>query len=104
MKKLVLFDIDGTLLHTSGAGRRAVHRAMATIFGDGHEFDGIRFDGKTDPEIITELIHEVGHEGLPSDDVIDAVCERYLEFLEADRKSTRLNSSHTDISRMPSSA
>ncbi len=82
MKKLVLFDIDGTLLHTAGAGRRAVHRAMATVFGDGHVYDGVRFDGKTDPEIIAELIDEAGHEGPPSDDVIDNVCERYLEFLQ----------------------
>ena len=29
---------------------------------------------------------------------------RYLRGGDADRKSTRLNSSHTDISRMPSSA
>ena len=33
MLKLVLFDVDGTLLHTSGAGRRAIHAALAEEFG-----------------------------------------------------------------------
>ena len=33
-----------------------------------------------------------------------AAADLYIEQLNADRKSTRLNSSHTDISRMPSSA
>ena len=32
------------------------------------------------------------------------ICENKIEYSQPDRKSTRLNSSHTDISRMPSSA
>ena len=36
--------------------------------------------------------------------VVDASLEHKLSVSERDRKSTRLNSSHTDISRMPSSA
>ena len=31
--KVVLFDIDGTLLWTDGAGRRAVHTALEDVFG-----------------------------------------------------------------------
>ena len=89
MKKLVLFDIDGTLLNASGAGRRAVNRAMAAIFGDGHAFDSVRFDGKTDPEIVSELIREAGHEGPPSEEVIENVCDRYLEFLEVELVAVR---------------
>lgn len=57
--KLVLFDIDGTLLWTDGAGRRAVHRALHEVYGflppDGHEFDG-----KTDPQIVRELMSLAG--------------------------------------------
>ena len=41
--RVVLFDIDGTLLWTDGAGRRAVHQALEDVFGapapDGHEFE-----------------------------------------------------------------
>jgi phosphoglycolate phosphatase-like HAD superfamily hydrolase len=56
---VVLFDIDGTILSTAGAGRRAVHRALADVFGapmtDDHEFDG-----KTDPQIVRELMELSG--------------------------------------------
>ena len=49
--KLVLFDIDGTILLTNGAGKRAVHRALADVFGATGPADH-RFDGKTDPQIV----------------------------------------------------
>ena len=56
---VVLFDIDGTILSTSGAGRRAVNRALEEVFGalplDSHEFDG-----KTDPQIVRELMELAG--------------------------------------------
>jgi phosphoglycolate phosphatase len=58
--RLVLFDIDGTLLLTDGAGRRAIHRALIEIFGATGPADH-RFDGKTDPQIVRELMHVVGH-------------------------------------------
>jgi phosphoglycolate phosphatase-like HAD superfamily hydrolase len=58
--RLVLFDIDGTLLLTDGAGRRAIHRALIEIFGASGPADH-RFDGKTDPQIVRELMHVVGH-------------------------------------------
>jgi len=72
--RLVLFDIDGTLLLTDGAGRRAISRALIEIFGDTGPADH-RFDGKTDPQIVRELMRVVGHE----DDHIDA---RMLELFE----------------------
>ncbi|HKW12647.1 MAG TPA: HAD hydrolase-like protein [Gemmatimonadaceae bacterium] len=55
-----MFDIDGTLLLTDGAGRRAIHRALIEIFGATGPADH-RFDGKTDPQIVRELMHDVGH-------------------------------------------
>ena len=42
---------------------------------------------------------------MPKDgDIISIMIQSKSEILKPDRKSTRLNSSHTDISRMPSSA
>ena len=52
--KVVLFDIDGTILWTDGAGRRAVHQALEDVFGHAVP-EGLEFDGKTDPQI-AELI------------------------------------------------
>ena len=53
-RKLVLFDIDGTILLTAGAGRRAICAALAEEVKDTSAFEGIRFDGKTDPQIVAE--------------------------------------------------
>src|SRR5207342_2841724 len=65
--KLVLFDIDGTILLTDGAGKRAIHRALLDVFGSTGPADH-RFDGKTDPQIVRELMRIAGH----ADDKIDA--------------------------------
>lgn len=54
MTKLVLFDIDGTLLHTQGAGMRAMERAGAALYGHGFTFEGISYAGKLDPMIYLE--------------------------------------------------
>lgn len=51
---LVLFDVDGTLLLTQGAGMRAMKRAAADLFGDAFRFDGIVVAGHLDPLIFAE--------------------------------------------------
>jgi phosphoglycolate phosphatase-like HAD superfamily hydrolase len=63
MKRLVLFDIDGTLLTAQGAPRRAFHRAMLEVYGTAGPIATHRFDGKTDPQIAHELLLAAG---LPS--------------------------------------
>ena len=59
--KLVLFDIDGTLLWTDGAGRRAIERALVDEAGTAGPITTYRFDGKTDPQIVRELLLLAGH-------------------------------------------
>jgi phosphoglycolate phosphatase-like HAD superfamily hydrolase len=60
MKRLVLFDIDGTLLSAQGAPRRAFHRAMLEVYGTAGPIANHRFDGKTDPQIAQELLAGAG--------------------------------------------
>jgi phosphoglycolate phosphatase len=60
MKRLVLFDIDGTLLTAQGAARRAFHRAMLEVYGTAGPIATHRFDGKTDPQIAHELLRAAG--------------------------------------------
>ena len=58
--RLVLFDIDGTILLTAGAGRRAIVAALSDEVQDPAAFAGIRFDGKTDPQIVAEMLAMAG--------------------------------------------
>ena len=78
--RLVLFDIDGTLLLSDGAGRRAIHRALIEIFGDTGPADH-RFDGKTDPQIVRELMRSVGHEDAHIDERMEQLFARYVSCL-----------------------
>ena len=80
---LVLFDIDGTLLLTDGAGRRAIHHALREVFGTIGRPD-YRFDGKTDPQIVRELMR---HEGFADSDIdarMTALLDRYAERIDAE--------------------
>ncbi len=79
--KLVLFDIDGTLLWTDGAGRRAIHRALLAEMGTAGPIEGYRFDGKTDPQIVRELLSLAAHPEADDAARIAAVCRRYVELL-----------------------
>lgn len=54
--KLVLFDIDGTLLSTEGAARRAFHGTLLDVYGTAGPIDTHSFAGKTDPQIARELL------------------------------------------------
>ncbi|NOT07924.1 MAG: HAD hydrolase-like protein [Gemmatimonadales bacterium] len=83
-RKLVLFDIDGTLLLSAGAGRRAIFAALAGLLSDTPATAGIRFDGKTDPQIVTELLAAAGHPSPSSPELIREVLERYVGRLEAE--------------------
>jgi phosphoglycolate phosphatase-like HAD superfamily hydrolase len=82
MKKLVLFDIDGTILLSAGAGRRAITAALAEAIGDAAAFGRVRFDGKTDPQIVLDLLEAAGQTGPHSEERVQALCARYVSLLE----------------------
>ena len=79
--KLVLFDIDGTILLTAGAGRRAIQAAIVEEVGETLAFDLVRFDGKTDPQIVAELLDAAGQPGPHSSDRVETLCRRYVNLL-----------------------
>jgi len=53
-RRLVLFDIDGTLVLTGGAGGRAMTRAFEDVFGIPDAFRGIPMPGRTDSWILAD--------------------------------------------------
>jgi phosphoglycolate phosphatase len=59
--RLILFDIDGTLLRAHGVGARAMTRAGCRLFGPGFTLDGIDFGGALDPWIFGQAVQRLGH-------------------------------------------
>jgi phosphoglycolate phosphatase len=60
MRKLVLFDIDGTLVLTGGAGLRAMNRALQDVLGHDDGLRDIPLAGRTDWAILSEAVTRVG--------------------------------------------
>lgn len=88
----MLFDIDGTLLDTKGAGRRAMERVAAAQFGSGFSFEAVSFGGNLDPLIFAEAAAangmsaeqaEAAHEGFHAA-YVPALIEE-MQSAEADR-------------------
>src|SRR6266849_6210308 len=99
--RLILFDIDGTLLWTNGAGRRAIHRALLDEMGTAGPIDGYRFDGKTDPQIVRELLELAGHPDARSETCVTAVCRRYVDLLTAElAKPTQVTKLYPGMSEL----
>ncbi|HEY1848799.1 MAG TPA: HAD family hydrolase [Opitutaceae bacterium] len=64
-KTLILWDIDGTLLHSGGAGMKALEAALGHVFGVTGSLIGIEFAGRTDPWIIRQVFARFGIEPTP---------------------------------------
>lgn len=76
----MLWDIDGTLLYTGGAGAVAWQRAFEELYGVEANIEEHTRSGMTDPEI-TEIVFEevIGRKG--SEEERAAVVARYLEYM-----------------------
>ncbi len=88
-RHLVLFDIDGTLLLTAGAGRRAITAALAEEVELTTGFERVRFDGKTDPQIVVELLEVAGHPGADDPAFVQALCRKYVGLLAEELRQPR---------------
>jgi phosphoglycolate phosphatase-like HAD superfamily hydrolase len=84
--KLVLFDIDGTLIHGGSAGRRSIGAAFREVFGLSNVEDlmtRVAFNGRTDPAIIRDLAAAGGIPPELLDERIESLYETYLSTLRA---------------------
>lgn len=77
---VLLFDIDGTLVSTGGAGRRSIERAFETLHGRPDACSHFSFDGMTDRGIARLGLQAIGVE--VNDGAIEALLARYVECLE----------------------
>jgi phosphoglycolate phosphatase len=79
-RPLVLFDVDGTLMLTDGAGMRAMKRAAAELFGEAFRWEGIVTAGHLDQLIFAEAAALNGVEGFERHH--ESFRRRYLAALE----------------------
>ncbi len=97
--KLVLFDIDGTLVSTGAAGADAMRLALAELSGIPDGFAGIEMSGKTDGAILREALskHGVDAATVP----VEMFYQRYIPYLRAALQEThrprRLMPGVTDV-------
>ena len=79
---LVLFDIDGTLVHCGATPRRVFKQALLEVFGTAGPIDNWIFDGKTDPMIVQELMEAAG---VPcSKEMTERALTHYSSALQAE--------------------
>ncbi|MEO6042969.1 MAG: HAD family hydrolase [Tepidiformaceae bacterium] len=82
MARIILFDIDMTLIRSQGAGRAALNEAFRDAFGLESATENVSFDGRTDRAILGEIIaqHDLGPD---VDEAYARVSEAYLLTLSA---------------------
>ncbi|HVQ78000.1 MAG TPA: HAD hydrolase-like protein [Candidatus Binatia bacterium] len=82
--RLLLFDIDGTLVTTAGAGRRALARALRDVFGTAGALDTYDLAGRTDQRIVLDVLQTAGLEPAAVQGRMDDCFEAYARALAAE--------------------
>src|SRR5436190_21168342 len=80
MVRLVLFDIDGTLIRTGGAGVKAFGKVFETEFKAVDGFERLKFAGRTDTGLVREFF---GFHQIPATPQnFERFFERYIFWLD----------------------
>jgi phosphoglycolate phosphatase-like HAD superfamily hydrolase len=82
MRKLVLFDIDGTLVLTGAAGLRAMNKACEELVGHTEALSGIPVAGRTDRIILADVAERLGR--TLDDELLTELRDKYLEHLRTE--------------------
>ena len=78
-KRLLLFDIDGTLIHSGGAGVHALKLTLAERFGITDDLHDIEIAGMTDSGIVVSILNK--HRIPATNENIAAFLDSYVHFL-----------------------
>lgn len=96
MKRLVLFDIDETMISSDGAGRRAIARVLNENYGVPEEAMNIPMSGKTDPQILREIFQSCNKEDV-FEGQTEHILELYLGVLEEEIHRSRYYIIHEGV-------
>lgn len=80
--KLLLFDIDGTILTTFGQAKNAFEKALNFVFGTAGNINKFSWSGKLDPVIVFELMEEAGFSKEFIFENLEKTLNLYEKFLE----------------------
>jgi len=78
-KRLLLFDIDGTLIHSGGAGVHALKSAFRERFGIVDDLHDIEIAGMTDSGIVISILNK--HKIPATNENVSAFLDSYVHFL-----------------------
>lgn len=88
--RVILFDIDNTLIKGGGVGRRAFERAVIEVTQSRLPLPRVNMAGRTDPSILVDYLVAMGIE--PEAPLLTAVLDRYVENLEVELATNRTSS------------
>jgi phosphoglycolate phosphatase len=82
--RLVLFDIDGTILSSNGAAAKAFRHALEEVFGTSGPKQGYSFAGRTDPQIARDLLMMAGIDEGTIESHLPRALDLYLSGLASE--------------------
>lgn len=88
--KLILFDIDGTLVDCGGQARTAFATALHAVFGESGPIDEYDFSGKTDTRIIIDLMTAAGRARDEVLATLPRLKDEYLDTLDRSLERERM--------------
>ncbi|HEX9162855.1 MAG TPA: haloacid dehalogenase-like hydrolase [Thermoanaerobaculia bacterium] len=90
-RRLVLFDIDGTLVSDGGAARAAFSDALGKVFGYDGDLARYDFSGRTDPQIATMVLLDAGWNEAGIVKRFDELWRAYIATLERNATADRVH-------------
>lgn len=97
MLKLILFDIDETMLASDGVGRRALCRALSEVSGQEIDSSAVLLSGKTDPQICQEILQANGLSLAELEGGLPLIYQTYLPYLEREIAQSQSFRLHTGV-------
>ncbi len=97
MSKLILFDIDETMLLSDGVGRRALSRALSAVCRQEIDSTGVPLSGKTDPQICREILQSNGLSLEKIEGGLPLIYQTYLPLLKEEIANARTFQLHVGV-------